>query len=35
MHRHLWTEYYHHRRGWVYRCIICGKLWGMEGENGR
>nr|DAF17403.1 MAG TPA: C2H2 type zinc-finger protein [Caudoviricetes sp.]DAL43973.1 MAG TPA_asm: C2H2 type zinc-finger protein [Caudoviricetes sp.]DAV13458.1 MAG TPA: C2H2 type zinc-finger protein [Caudoviricetes sp.]DAV48082.1 MAG TPA: C2H2 type zinc-finger protein [Caudoviricetes sp.] len=27
MHRHQWIIYNHHRRGWVYKCIICGKLW--------
>lgn len=30
MHRHLWTEYHHHRRGHTYRCAICGKLWGWK-----
>lgn len=25
-HRHQWIKYHHHRRGWVYKCIICGKL---------
>ena len=30
MHRHLWTKYYHHRIWHIYKCVICGKLWGWK-----